>query len=73
MPVIESVASQLSDRARFVKVHVDEEGKVQEAFNASSLPSYLIFKDGKEVSRIRLTFLSWFLEGRVSRMVKGAL
>ncbi len=73
MPVIESVASELSGRARFVKVHVDEEGKVQQAFNASGLPSYLLFKDGKEVSRMRMTFLGWFLERRVRGMVNGAL
>ncbi len=73
MPVIESLASEFSGRARFVKVHIDEEGKVQEAFNASGLPSYLLFKDGEEVSRIRMTFLDWFLERRVRGMVNGAL
>ncbi len=73
MPVIESLASEFSGRARFVKVHVDEEGKIQEAFNASGLPSYLLFKDGEEVSRIRMTFLDWFLERRVRGMVNGAL
>ena len=73
MPVIESLANEFSGRARFVKVHIDEEGKVQEAFDASGLPSYLLFRDGEEVSRIRMTFLDWFLERRVRRMVNGAL
>ncbi len=72
MPVIESLAHEFSGRARFFKVHIDEDGKVQEAFNAGGLPSYLLFKDGKEVSRIRFT-LGWFLERRVRRMVEGAL
>ena len=73
MPVIESLANEFSGRARFVKVHIDEEGQVQQAFNANGLPSYLLFKDGKEVSRMRMTFLGWFLERRVRSMVKTAL
>ncbi len=73
MPVIESLANEFSGRARFVKVHIDEEGQVQQAFNADGLPSYLLFNDGKEVSRIRMTFLGWFLERRVRSMVKTAI
>ncbi len=73
MPVIESLANEFSGRARFVKVHIDEEGQVQQAFNADGLPSYLLFNDGKEVSRLRMTFLGWFLERRVRSMVNGAL
>ena len=73
MPVIESLANEFSGRARFVKVHIDEEGQVQQAFNANGLPSYLLFKDGKQVNRIRMTFLGRFLEGRVRSMVNGAL
>ncbi len=73
MPVIESLANEFSGRARFVKVHIDEEGQVQQVFNANGLPSYLLFKDGKQVNRIRMTFLGWFLEGRVRSMVNGAL
>jgi len=73
LPVIESLANEFSGRARFVKVHIDAEGQVQQAFHADGLPSYLLFNDGKEVSRIRMTFLGWFLEGRVRSMVKAAL
>lgn len=73
MPAIESLAREFAGRARFVKVQIDREGEVQERFGASSLPSYLPFKDGREVDRMRVTFVDWFLEGRIRRMVDSAL
>jgi thioredoxin-like negative regulator of GroEL len=73
LPVIESLAEEFAGRARFAKVQIDRDGEVQERFGASGLPSYLLFKDGREIDRMRLTFVGWFLEGRIRRMVSAAL
>jgi thioredoxin-like negative regulator of GroEL len=73
LPVIESLADEFAGRAHFVKVHVDRDGEVQGHFGASGLPSYLLFKDGREVGRMRLTFVDWFLDTRIRRMINGAL
>ncbi len=73
MPVIESLAGEFTGRARFVKVHVDEEGAIQKAFNSSGIPAYILFKNGMEVDRIGWNLFGWFLEGRVRSMVEGAL
>jgi hypothetical protein len=72
LPVVEKVAREFSGRARFTKVHVDKEGQVLERFGASGLPSYLLFRDGKEIDRIRFR-LGWFLETRLGRMVEAGL
>ena len=73
MPVIESLADEFAGRARFVKVHLDRDGEVREPFGASGIPSYLLFKDGRKIDHIRLTFVGWFLEARIRRMVNSAL
>ena len=73
MPVIESLADEFEGRARVVKVEVDRKGETLASFDASSLPSYLVFRDGVEVDRIRLRFLDWWLERRIRGMVEGAL
>ncbi len=73
MPVVESLADEFTGRARFVKVHMDTEGKVAAAFNSSGVPDYLVFKDGVEFDRVSFLALSWFLETRLRRMVDGAL
>jgi thioredoxin-like negative regulator of GroEL len=73
LPVVESLADEFAGRARVVKVHVDRDGQVGEQFSAPGLPSYLLFVNGHEVSRIKLNFLDWFLEARMRRMLKKAL
>jgi thioredoxin-like negative regulator of GroEL len=73
LPVIESLAAEFAGRARFAKVHIDQDGAIQEKFGASGIPSYILFKNGQEVDRILVSFVGWFLESRVRRMVNGAL
>ncbi len=70
---MESLAKEFAGRARIVKVHVDEEGAVLKAFKSSGIPSYILFKDGKEVDRIGWNPFGWFLGGRVRSMIQGAL
>jgi thioredoxin-like negative regulator of GroEL len=73
LPVIETLAGEFAGSARFVKVHIDDDGAVQESFGASGIPAYLVFENGKEVDRIRVTFVGWFLEARIRRMVNAVL
>ena len=73
MPVIEGLAGEFEGRARVVKVEIDREGVVLESFDASIIPSYLVYVDGVEVDRLTLTFVDWFLESRVRRMLESAL
>jgi thioredoxin 2 len=73
LPVFESLADEFSGRARFVKVHVDRDSDVLERFEASGLPTYLVFADGRQVDRLFFSQIGWFLERRIRSMVKGAL
>jgi thioredoxin-like negative regulator of GroEL len=72
LPVIENLAARFSGRARFAQVQVDTAGDVLEAFDTSSFPAYIVYRDGVEVDRLR-GFTSWFLETRIERMVERAL
>ena len=46
-PAFEAVAEQVGDKARFVKVNVDEEEAAAMKYGISSIPNVLLFKDGK--------------------------
>ncbi len=72
MPVIEDLAAQFGNRARFARVQVDTAGDVLDAFDVSSFPAYVVYRDGVEVDRLN-GFTSWFLEARIARMVERAL
>ncbi|WZU01464.1 thioredoxin family protein [Erysipelothrix sp. D19-032] len=40
-----------ADKATIVKVNVDEEGELAQRFDVMSIPTLILFKDGKPVGR----------------------
>ncbi len=51
-PVVEELADEYADRISFGKVDVDQNPKIASQYGIMSIPSLLIFKDGKLVSNI---------------------
>lgn len=50
-PTIEELATDYSGRARVGKVNIDENQAVASEYGVSSIPTVIIFKDGKVVDR----------------------
>ncbi|CEN24452.1 thioredoxin [[Clostridium] sordellii] len=50
-PVFESVSEELSN-AKFVKVDIDESLELAQKFGISTVPTMMIFKDGKVVDKL---------------------
>jgi thioredoxin 1 len=51
MPIVEQVAAQAGDRARVVKVNVDDAADLARDLGVESIPTLIVFKDGKEQKR----------------------
>jgi len=51
-PVIDELASELAGRLRVVKLNVDESPATAARFGLQSIPTLLLFRDGREVDRI---------------------
>ena len=51
-PVIDSVAEQYFGRARVVKLNVDDNPNTAQRFGIKGIPTFIVFKDGKEVERL---------------------
>ncbi len=49
-PVLQDISSERSN-VKIVKVNVDEAEKVAQRFGIMSIPTLIVFKDGKEVSK----------------------
>lgn len=49
-PVIEEIAEETKEYAKVGKVNVDEERFLSDKFNVMSIPTLILFKDGKVVS-----------------------
>jgi thioredoxin 1 len=51
-PIIESIGEQYSGRARIVKLNVDDNPNAAQRFGIKGIPTFIVFKDGKEVERL---------------------
>lgn len=51
-PVIEEIAADNKDKVTVAKVNVDENQGVAAGLSISSIPTLIIFKNGREVERI---------------------
>lgn len=51
-PVLEGAEQQLGDKINFVKVDVDEQQQLAAEFDIMSIPTLVVFKDGKPVKRM---------------------
>jgi thioredoxin 1 len=51
-PVIETLADQYSGRAQVVKVNVDDNPNTAQRFGIKGIPTFIVFKDGKEEERL---------------------
>ena len=51
-PIIEQLAQEFDGRASVGKLNIDEEEDAAVSYHIASIPTMIIFKDGKEVERI---------------------
>ncbi len=51
-PIIEEVAAELEGKAQVGKIDIDKEVKVATQFQVTSVPTLILFKDGKEIDRL---------------------
>ncbi len=51
-PILDEVASEFTDKVKFVKINTDENLKTAKDYSISGLPSLLVFKDGKALERL---------------------
>ncbi len=51
-PVLEQVATELGSAAKVGKVDIDKSHKIAGNFQVASVPTMILFKDGKEFNRL---------------------
>ena len=68
-PVIDELAAAMAGRARFAKLNIDENPATATRFNVRSIPTLLVFKEGREVDRIVGVVPKSELTRRLSRVI----
>ncbi len=51
-PILEEIAHDLGDRLKVVKLDVDQNPETAMQYGVQSIPTLLLFKNGKEVERL---------------------
>lgn len=50
-PIFEEVAKEMKGKVAFLKIDVDKAKNIAAKYRISSIPTLIVFKDGKEVTR----------------------
>ena len=50
-PVIDEIAEEMGDSIKVCKINIDEEQNLAVKYNVMSIPTFIAFKDGKEIGR----------------------
>ena len=50
-PIVDQLAEQMSGKARFIKVNVDEAPQTARRFGIQSIPTLMVFKDGQKATQ----------------------
>ncbi|MFA6118343.1 MAG: thioredoxin [Parachlamydiales bacterium] len=51
-PIIEEISGSMKGKAVFAKIDIDKESHIASDYEVSSIPTLILFKDGKEINRI---------------------
>lgn len=51
-PVLNEIANEIDNKALITKMNVDENSLIPNKFGIRSIPTLIVFKNGKEVSRL---------------------
>ncbi len=54
-PIIEDLQEEFDEKIKIGKINVDESIEISEKFGVSSIPTFILLKDGKEIYRINGT------------------
>jgi thioredoxin 1 len=69
VPVLEELATELADRVDIVKVDIDANPKVTDAYEVRSVPTLTVFKDGRRIDQL----VGAWPKGDVIRLIESAL
>jgi len=68
-PVVERLAAKYSDRMLFGKVNVDEEMNLSSRYQVFSIPTFMVFKNGRPMDAV----IGAVGEASLERLVRNAI
>ena len=50
-PILKEIATELGDRIKVIKIDVDQNSEIAGRYNIQSVPTLIVFKNGKQIWR----------------------
>jgi thioredoxin 1 len=69
-PVIEELGEKFEKKVKFGKVNVGDNEALAKKFNVSSIPNFVLFKDGKPIEQFIGAMSSEELENKIAKHIK---
>ncbi|MDP2628437.1 MAG: thioredoxin [Nanoarchaeota archaeon] len=69
-PVIDELSENFKGKVKFGKINVDDNQETARKFNVSSIPNFVLFKDGKPVEQFVGAMSSEDFEKRLNSLIK---
>jgi len=66
-PVIDDLSETFKGKVKFAKVNIDDNQELAKKFNISSIPSFVVFKNGKPVEQFTGAISSEEFEERLNK------
>ena len=51
-PIVEDISEEFKGKAKVGKINIDDQTEIANKFEVSSIPTFIVFKDGEPVERI---------------------
>ena len=68
-PLLEEIAEEMEGKVRIAKMNVDEHQRIASQFQVSSIPTFILFKDGQMADRMLGALPKGAFEQLISRHV----
>lgn len=65
-PIVDDISEKLKGKVKFGKVDVSENEEIARRFNVSSIPNFVLFKDGKVIEQFTGAMSEQELEGKLN-------
>lgn len=69
-PAVEDISSEMAGKAKVFKIDVDKEGSIAQKYGIMSVPTVLIFQNGKPVDKMVGFQPKDILKGRLEKYIK---
>ena len=70
-PVLDQIASEMDGKVRIAKLDVDSNQKIAYQFQVSSIPTFILFKDGQMADRMMGAMPKSAFESFINRNLSG--